>query len=69
MDSITLIPPLRNDHHGWLNINGNVWCIEAWHSFDDLGASLETLTVSMRDMKWTVYSHDEGDTFTLTPPL
>ena len=69
-DNITFIPPLRNDQHGWLNINSIIWNIDSIHSFDDFGASLDTLTVSHETLGTTeVYSHDECETFTLTPPL
>ena len=69
--SITFIPPLRKDDDGWLNIDGKIWQIINWHSFSDLGQTLETLTIergnqvdSSKRMRTTVYSQDEGETFT-----
>ena len=41
-----------------------------WHSFDDMGASLETVQVWNPKTKrlFEIYSQDEGETFTFTQP-
>ena len=73
--SMTFIPPVNDGTskpaHGWLNIDGKIWQIINWHSFSDFGQTLETLTVergnqvdSSKRMRTTVYSRDEGVTFT-----
>ena len=74
-EEATLIPPVNDGTtkpaHGWLNIDGKIWQIINWHSFDDLGATIETLTIergnqvdqSKRETK-EIYSFDEGETFT-----
>ena len=40
-----------------------------WHSFDDIGHTLETVTVHEKaghpNVKWEMYSPDEGETFTM----
>ena len=75
-EETTWIPPVNEEGttkpaHGWLNIDGKIWQIINWHSFDDLGATIETLTIergnqvdkSKRETK-EIYSFDEGETFT-----
>ena len=66
-NEITWIPavdePVENvTNHGWLNIDGELLEITNWHSFDDFGSTLETLTLENGK---EVYSHDEGETFVL----
>ena len=39
--------------------------ITDWHSFDDIGNTIETLTVQRLGVTKEVYSFDEGETFTL----
>ena len=41
-----------------------------WHSFDDMGASLETVQVWNPSSKrlFEIYSSDEGETFTFEQP-
>ena len=58
---ITFLPPLRQDDHGWLNIDGEILRITNIHHFDDFGMSMETLTLEDGQ---EVYSYDEGSTFT-----
>ena len=60
-DKITFIPPLKQDEHGWLNINKEIVRITSIHHFDDGGAEMETLT--LEDGR-EVYTFDEGTTFT-----
>ena len=74
-ENITFIPPVDDGTtkpaHGWLNIDGKIWCITNWHSFADFGQTLETLTIergnqvdqSKREID-EIYSQDEGETFT-----
>ena len=74
-EDATWIPPVDDGTskpaHGWLNINGKTWQITNWHSFNDFGATIETLTIergnqvdsSKRETK-EIYSYDEGETFT-----
>ena len=76
-NEITWIPPVNDGTskpaHGWLNIDGKIWQITDWHSFDDLGSTIETLTIERgnhvkgapvyREQK-EIYSFDEGETFT-----
>ena len=84
-EKATLIPAIdtsaeSNAPYGWINIDGplgnSLWDILDWHSFDDKGTSLETLTIRHRaDARYMgtpqgtrrlkeIYSHDEGETFT-----
>ena len=44
-DKIAFVPPLRDDEHGWLNINGETLLITSIHSFDDFGVEQDTLTL------------------------
>ena len=68
-ENITLIPALPPAKgHGWLDIASEglgLWAITDWHSFDDIGNTLETLTVKRLGVTKEVYSFDEGETFTL----
>ena len=82
-EKITFIPA-KNSHanralndgtsltnHGWLDIPSDglgLWRISNWHSFDDMGATLETLTVQRLGVTKEVYSYDDGETFTILPP-
>tara|TARA_R110002051_G_scaffold249614_2_gene309044 strand:- start:263 stop:496 length:234 start_codon:yes stop_codon:yes gene_type:complete len=40
-----------------------------WHSFDEMGNTLETVTVHERmgepNVKWEMFSQNEGETFTM----
>ena len=47
-------------------IAGIELCIMNWHSFDDMGASLETVQVwnPITKRLFEIYSSDEGETFT-----
>lgn len=42
----------------------HVLTVVDWHSFNDFGQSLETVTVRKDEIKFEIYSQDEGDTFT-----
>ena len=80
-ENITLIPVTKNSYagkalnthkalteHGWLDIPSEglgLWRITNWHSFDDFGATIDTLTVQRLGVTKEVYSFDEGETFTL----
>ena len=50
--------------------NLGTYHIMNWHSFDDMGASLETEQVWNPSTKrlFEIYSQDEGETFTFTQP-
>jgi len=68
---ITFVPPFRKDDDGWLDIDGKIWQIINWHSFNDFGQTLETVTIERgnqvdlsKRVRATVYSQDEGQTFT-----
>ena len=52
-------------HHGWLDIDGDIWIITNIHSFDDFGATLDTFTIEKDGEVKEIYSYDEGETFTL----
>ena len=59
--------------HGRLTLEGDnqqQLCIMDWHSFDDMGASLETVQVWNPSSKrmFEIYSTDEGETFTFEQP-
>ena len=59
--------------HGRLTLEGNnqqELCIMNWHSFDDMGASLETVQVWSPSTKrlFEIYSLDEGETFSFEQP-
>ena len=57
-DKITFVPPLRDDEHGWLNVNGEILRITNIHHFDDFGHTLETFTLEDGP---EVYSYDEQE--------
>ena len=59
-DEITFVPPLKNDEHGWLNVNGEILRITNIHHFDDFGCEQETFT--LEDGQEFI-SQDEGHTF------
>jgi len=67
MENISWIPPLRDDETGWIKIDGVVWEITNWHTFDDFGQTLDTLTIinRMTGEQKEVFSQDEGETFML----
>ena len=53
--------------HGWLDIPSEgegLWLITDWHSFDDFGATMETLTIQRSGESKEIYSYNEGETFT-----
>ena len=70
--AITFIPPVNDGtskpEEGWLNIDGKIWEITNWHSWDDLGHTLETLTIERgsETTHWIkeIYSFNEGASFT-----
>ena len=51
-------------NHGWLDLNEELWTITKIHSFDDLGATLDTLTIEKDGETKEIYSFDECETFT-----
>jgi len=53
-----------NHDHGWLDLDGQIWTITKVHCFDDLGCTLDTLTIERDGVEKKIYSCDEGDTFT-----
>ena len=60
-NSITWMPPLRDNEHGWLVIDKQPWLITSWHHFDDFGQSLETVTArSPQGHSDEFYSLDDG---------
>ena len=67
---IRWMPPLKalqesgHNSHGWLIVDGKTWEITRIHSFDDFGATLETLTIERGGETKEVYSFDECETFT-----
>ena len=69
--TIYWIPPLRDNELGWININTISWNIIDWHSFDDFGQTLDTLTIKhpFTNQVMEVYSNDEGETFTTEADL
>ena len=50
--------------------NCGTYHIMNWHSFDDMGASLETVQVwnPITKRLFEIYSSDEGETFTFEQP-
>ena len=56
------MPPLRDNEHGWLIIEGLAWNITRWHHFDDFGQTIETVTAKHPNTRQEkeVYSLDEG---------
>ena len=65
---ITFIPPVNDGkskpEEGWLNIDGKIWEITNWYSWDDFGHTLETLTIKRGERENEIYSQDEGASFT-----
>ena len=59
-DKITFLPPLRDDEHGWLNVNGEILRITNIHHFDWNGHEQETLTLENGS---EFITQDEGNTF------
>ena len=69
------MPPLKQlqnaglNYHGWIIIGtgsqSTTWDIINWHSFDDLGQTIETLTIQSGREQKEIYSLDEGETFTM----
>jgi hypothetical protein len=59
-DKITFVPPLRDDEHGWLNVNGEILLITNIHHFDDFGCEQETLTLEDGS---EFITQDGGNTF------
>ena len=51
-------------NHGWLDLNGEIWTITNLHQFDDLGGTLDTLTIEKDGETKEIYSYDELETFT-----
>ena len=70
--ALVWIPPLKalqasgENQHGWIDdrSTGTIWDIINWHSFDDLGNTIETLTLQSHKTMKEIYSFDEGETFT-----
>ena len=68
------MPPLKAlqrsgaNQHGWIILgygsNSTTWEIVNWHSFDDMGNTVETLTIQSGKEQKEIYSFDEGETFT-----
>ena len=68
------MPPLKAlqrsgaNQHGWIILghgsNSTTWEIVNWHSFDDIGNTIETLTIRSGKEQKEIYSFDEGETFT-----
>ena len=64
------MPPLKalqqsgDNQHGWLIIDRKTWNVTNWHSFDDFGSTVETLTIEKDGETKEIYSLDEGETFT-----
>ena len=71
-NKIRWMPPLKElqesgkNQHGWIYLiaGDRAWEITDWHSFDDLGQTIETLTIERDGDMMEIYSHDEGETFT-----
>ena len=71
-ENATLIPPVPESGWigqdkpklGWLQIDTKIWCIRDWHSFDDFGSTMETLTIERGGETKEIFSLDEGETFT-----
>ena len=74
-NQIKWLPPLKQlqnaglNYHGWIVIGkgsqSTTWDIINWHSFDDLGQTIETLTIQSGREQKEIYSLDEGETFTM----
>ena len=69
---IRWMPPLKKfqssgkNQYGWIYLftGDRAWEITNWHSFDDKGQTIETLTIERDGDMMELYSHDEGETFT-----
>lgn len=59
-NKITFIPPLKQDDHGWLDIDGDIIRITNIHNFDDFGVEQDTLT--LEDGR-EFFTQDGGNTF------
>lgn len=64
-EDINWIPPVRDNDHGWLNVNGEIMLITNWHHFDDFGQTVETVTVKCDETgaESEYYSMNEGETW------
>ena len=62
-EDINWMPPVRDDEHGWLIIDGKDWWITDWHHYDDFGQSIETVRATRDGKEVEVYSMDEGLTW------
>ena len=51
---------MRQDDHGWLNVDGDILLITNIHSFDDFGVEQDTLTL---ENGREYVTQDYGDTF------
>ena len=51
---------MRQDEHGWLNVNGEILRITNIHTFDDFGVEQDTLTLD-DGSEWI--TQDGGSTF------
>ena len=68
------MPPLKAlqrsgvNQHGWIILGtgygSTTWEIINWHSYDDIGNTIETLTIQNGEKQKEIYSLDEGETFT-----
>lgn len=58
--NIAWIPPVDDQGHGWIDINGDISEITEIHHYDDFGN--EVMTFTLENGK-NVYSHDDGETF------
>ena len=65
---ITWIPPLTDNELGWISIDKVCWVITNWHTFDDFGQTVDTLTIKnpFTGEQKEVFSNDEGETFAHT---
>jgi len=60
-EEIRWLPPLRDNDHGWLTVEGEQWLITKWHHFDDFGQTIETVEAkSPQGHVDEFYSMDEG---------
>ena len=59
-NDITFIPPMRQDDHGWLNVDGDILLITNIHSFYDFGVEQDTITL---ENGREYVTQDYGDTF------
>ena len=51
---------MRQDDHGWLDVDGDILLITNIHSFDDFGVEQDTLTL---ENGREYVTQDYGDTF------